>query len=169
MALANGPTANLPGTARRSGRSGKVFINGRFHGEIVAVDWTTEVEQIPVPIAGSWRDETKPGPETRRGTFRFQDIDDKFAIMVWRFLEARRRGDRSAAAFPEFSIVTELDDTGAPLPTRWQLDGCSLYQLSGGHAQEENLLVRDSPFTYRHERPLDAYEYGDSGPVPIQA
>lgn len=164
-----GPTANLPGTARRSGRSGKTFIGGEFQGNVVAVEWTTEIEQIAVPIPGQWRDETKPGGETRRGTFRFQDLDDRFALLVWRFIDARRRGDRSAAAFPEFSIITVLDDVGAPMPSRWQLDGCTLFQLDGGHSQEDDLLVRDTPFSYRSERPLDAFEYTSAGVAVTRA
>lgn len=164
-----GPRANLSPRARRSGRAGKVFIRGKFEGTVVAVTWTTEIEQVAVPIPGAWKTGTKPGGETRTGTFRYQDVDDHFALITWRFLDARRRGDRSAAAFPEFSIVTVLDDIGAPRPSRWQLDGCNLYQLDGGHEQETDLLVRDTPFSYDNERPVDAFEYTDSGIATTRA
>jgi hypothetical protein len=158
-----GPTGNLPASARRSGRSGTVWIDGDMRGEVVAVEWGTEAEQISVTIPGRWRNESKPGGETGTGTFRYQDLDDTWRLFVWRFFEARRRGDRSAAFFPEFDIITKLDDIGAPAVSRWVLEGCQLYRFDGGHSQDDDLLVRDVPFSYRAERPLDAFEYGDNG------
>lgn len=156
-----GPTANLPATVRRLGRSGKAFINGEYRGEVTAVEWTTEIAQVAVPIAGQWRSETVPGEELRRGTFRYQDIDDHFALMLWDFIQRRRRGQ--SCQFPEFSLVTVLDHCGSPQASRWQLDGCQLYQLERGYATETDLIVRDTPFTYRDERPLDAFEYTKDG------
>jgi hypothetical protein len=92
-----------------------------------------------------------------------QDVDDHWALRVYRFIVARRSGDRSAAFFPEFSIVTQIDDIGAPKKTRWQLDGCQLFTYSGGFDQATDLLTRQIPFTFRSERPLDAFEYTDAG------
>lgn len=163
-----GPTANLPGYARRSGRSGTVWRDGRMRGEVQQVDWNVNVAQIPVIIAGSWRNEQKPGPEDRAGTFMIQDVDDYWALQVYNFIVARRNGDRSAAFFPEFSIVTVLDDIGAPQATRWQLDGCQLFMYSGGFDQAADLLTRQIPFSFREERPLDAFIYGDGGVQSIQ-
>lgn len=160
-----GPTANLPGYVRRSGRAGTTWEDGRQLGEVVSIEWTTEVEQVTVIIAGSYRDERKPGAETRTGTFRFQDIHDKWALRVWRFLDARRRGDRNAAFFPEFDIITKIDDIGAPRVTRWSVEGCQLFQYEGGHSQEDDLLQRDIPFAFRDDRPLEAFEYTDGGVV----
>jgi hypothetical protein len=168
MAARPGPTSNLPGYARRSGRSGSVWEGTNHLGEVIAVQWDVNVAQIPVVIAGEWRDETKPGVETRAGTFEFQDVHDKWALRVYNFIKARRSGDRSAAYFPEFSIVTKLDDIGAPAVTRWQLDGCQLFQYSGGHSQADDLITRQVPFTFRSERPLDAFVYGDNGLQTIQ-
>jgi hypothetical protein len=158
-----GPTANLPGFTRRSGRSGSVWEDGRMAGEVIQVEWNVAIQQIPVVIAGAWRTDHKPGGEERAGTFRVQDIHDKWALRVYNFLVARREGNRAAAAFPEFSVVTKLDDIGAPDETRWQLDGCQLFQYAGGHNQEDDLIVREIPFTFRSERPLHAFEYTDNG------
>lgn len=158
-----GPTANLPGYTRRSGRSGTVWIDGRMRGEVTQVDWNVNIAQIPVVIAGSWRNEQKPGGEDRAGTFSFQDVDDHFALLVYRFIVARRNGDRSSAYFPEFSVQTKLDDIGAPQATVWQLDGCQLFTYSGGHDQAVDLLQRQIPFSFRDERPISAYEYTDAG------
>lgn len=163
MGVNVGPTANLPGYARRSGRSGKVFRDGRMLGEVVSVEWGMEVEQIAITIPGSWRTENKPGGETRTVTFRVQDVHDAWALELWQFIDARRRGDRSSAFFPEFSIVTVLDDIGAPRASRWQLDGCQLFRLDGGHNQDDDQIIRDIPATYRAERPLDTYSYTDAG------
>lgn len=164
-----GPTANLPGRARRSGRSGTVWENARHLGEVIAVEWNVNVQQISVVIAGTWRNEMKPGVEERAGTFRVQDVHDKWALKVWRFVRARRDGDRSAAAFPEFSLVTKLDDIGAPDQTRWQLDGCTLFEYSGGHSQEDDLLIREIPFSFRDDKPLHAWEYTDDGIAVTEA
>jgi hypothetical protein len=158
-----GPTANLPGYVRRSGRSGTVWINGRMRGEVTQVDWNVNVAQIPVLISGSWRTDQKPGGEERVGTFSFQDIDDHFSLQVYKFVVARRNGDRSAAYFPEFSIQTKLDDIGAPAPTVWQLDGCSLFSYTGGFDQAQDLLQRQIPFSFREETPIEAYTYEDGG------
>lgn len=160
-----GDTTALPGTARRSGRSGTVWVNGKHRGEVVSVEWGVESEQIAVSIPGSWQDQMKPGAEARRGTFRYQDVDDTWRLFVWRFFDARRRGDRAAAAFPKFDIITKLDDIGAPAVTRWLLQGCQLYNYDGGHAQDDDLLVRDVPFSYESDRPLEAFEYGSGGLV----
>jgi hypothetical protein len=161
-----GPTANLPGTRRRSGRSGTVWINAQMRGEVVSVQWEVQVAQIAVQIPGTWQDETKPGPESRAGTFRFQDLDDKWRRYVWAFLDARRRGDRDAAAqFPEFDIITQIDDVGAPAKSRWALRGCQLFSYSGGFSQDDDLLVSDVPFTFREDGPVDSFEYTDAGVV----
>lgn len=158
-----GPTANLPGFTRRSGRSGTAWVNGEMRGEIVQVDWNVNIGQIPVVISGAWRTDQKPGGEDRVGTFMVQDLDDHWSLMVYNFVVARRNGDRAAAAFPEFSIQTKLDDIGAPRATRWQLDGCVLFTYAGGFDQATDLLTRQIPFTFTSERPLDAYEYTTGG------
>lgn len=158
-----GPTANLPGYTRRSGRSGTMWIDGRMRGEVQQVDWNVNITQIPVIIAGAWRTDQKPGGEERVGTFMIQDIDDHWALLVYNFIVARRNGDRSAASFPVFSVQTKLDDIGAPQATVWQLDGCQLFTYTGGFDQSVDLLTRQIPFTFTSERPLSAYEYVDSG------
>jgi hypothetical protein len=164
-----GPTANLPGTARRSGQSGTVLQAGNTLGEVIAVEWNVAIEQIDVVIAGAWRTEKKPGREERAGTFRFQDVDDRWALKVWRFVRARRDGDRSAANFPEFDLVTKLNDIGAPMETRWSIEGCILFEYSGGHSQDDSLIIREIPFSFREERPLQAFEYSENGQVAITA
>lgn len=158
-----GPTASLPGYARRSGRSGTVWENGRMRGEVTQVDWNVNITQIPVVITGSWNTEQKPGGEERVGTFMIQDLDDHWQLRVYRFIVARRTGDRSSAAFPEFSIVSKVDDIGAPRASIWQLDGCQLFTYSGGWDQATDLLTRQIPFSFRTERPIDTFEYVDSG------
>lgn len=161
-----GPTANLKASARRIGRSGTVWIGGRMRGEIVNIEWGREAEQITVPIAGNYRDEQVPGAETGTGTFRYQDVDDYFRLYVWRWFEARRRGDRSVAAeFPEFDVITKIAHMGSPADTRWLLTGCQLFRYDGGFGVGDDLLERDVPFTFREDRPLDAFEYGDNGIV----
>lgn len=163
-----GPTANLKARHRRSGRSGTVWVDGRMRGEVVGVEWGREAEQIAVSIPGTWQDESKPGAETARGTFRYHDVDDKWRLFVWNFFDRRRRGDRSAAVFPEFDIITKVDDIGAPRPSIWVLIGCTFFSYDGGHSQDDDLLVRDVAFNYREDRPLDAFEYGDSGLIVTQ-
>lgn len=158
-----GPTANLKGYQRRSGRAGTVWINGKMHGEVVGLEWGREAEQIGVQIPGKWQDETKPGGETARGTFRYHDVDDRWRLFVWRFFEARRNNDRASAAFPEFDIITKIDDIGAPMATRWVLIGCQFFSYDGGHSQDDDLLTRDVAFTFRDDRPMEAFEYGDNG------
>jgi hypothetical protein len=158
-----GPTGNLPGYARRSGRAGTVWIDGRMRGEVVQVDWNVNIAQIPVVIAGSWSTEQKPGGEDRVGTFMIQDVDDHWALQVYEYLVARRNRDRKAAFIPFFSIVTKLDDIGAPRPSVWQLDGCQIFTFAGGHDQAVDLLTRQIPFSFRHERPIDTWEYVDAG------
>jgi hypothetical protein len=158
-----GPTANLPGTARRSGKSGTVWIDGRMRGEVQQIDWNVNIAQIPVLIAGAWRTDQKPGGEERVGTFMIQDLDDYWQLLVYNFIVARRNGDRSAAALPSFSIQTKLDDIGAPRATVWQLDGCTLFSFAGGHDQSVDLLTRQIPFNFTSERPIDAYAYTDTG------
>lgn len=159
-----GPTANLKGSQRRSGRAGTVWIQGKMRGEIQGCTWGVEVEQIPVPIPGKWQDDTKPGAEARRGTFRYSDVDDHWRLYVYRWLLARKQGDRATAAqFPEFTIVTMIDDIGAPAKTRWAIRDCQLFNYDGGFNQEDALLMRDVPFTFRDDEPLDAFEYVPGG------
>ena len=56
-----GPKGNLKAKQRRAGRSGTTWINGRMMGDIVSIQWDVEIEQIPVPMPGTWQDGTKPG------------------------------------------------------------------------------------------------------------
>jgi hypothetical protein len=97
-----GPTANLPGRARRSGRAGTVWENAR-----ISARSSRRVERQRAADPGRDRrrvaEREKPGVEERAGTFRVQDVHDKWALRVWRFIRARRDGDRTANAFPEFS------------------------------------------------------------------
>jgi hypothetical protein len=165
MPAAPGPTANLKGTARRIGRAGTVWINGNMHGEVVGVEWGGVADHIAVSIPGTWRDEMKPGAETYRGTFRYHDVDDRWRLFVWRFFEARRAGNRAAAAFPEFDIMTKIDDIGAPAISQWALEGCQFFSFDGGHGQDDGLLTRDVPFNFRRARPVDTFEYGPAGIV----
>lgn len=159
-----GPTANLKASNRRSGRAGTVWRDGKMLGEVVGIEWEVEIDQIAVQIPGKWSDEFKPGAEGRRGSFRFQDVHDYWSRYVFNFLKARREGDRARSAeFPEFDIVTKLDDVGAPAVTRWAIRGCQLFSYSGGFSQDEDLLVRDVPFTFREDEPLDSFEYTDGG------
>lgn len=161
-----GPTANLKGTQRRSGRACTVWINAAMRGEITAVQWEVQVAQIAVQIPGSWQDEAKPGAESRAGTFRFQDVDDKWRRYVSNWLQARREGNRAVAAqFPEFDIITQVDDIGAPAVSRWALRGCQLFSYSGGGSQDDDLLVSDVPFTFREDGAVDSFEYTDAGVV----
>lgn len=164
-----GPTGNLKPTQRRSGRAGTVWRAGNMLGEVLSIQWNVAVEQVPVPMPGTWTDGTKPGAEARSGTFEFQDVDDTWRRLVWGFLDARRRGDRAAAAeFPTFDIVTQIDDIGAPAKTRWSLIGCSLFNYSGGFSQQDQLLSQQVPFTFESDIPLDTFEYTDSGVVTFQ-
>lgn len=166
MAGYPGPTANLKARHRRSGRAGTVWIEGKMRGEIAGCEWDVEVEQIPVPIPGAWSDGIKPGAEGRRGTFRYHDVDDHWRRWVYLWLDARKRRDRDTAAqFPEFTIVTQIDDIGAPAKTRWALRGCTLFTYSGGFSQDDNLLIRDVPFTFTDDEPLDSFEYSGGGAV----
>lgn len=98
-----------------------------------------------------------------------QDVHDRWIKEVLDFINARRNGDRSAAAFPEFSVMTVLDDIGAPLPTRVQLDGCQIYSAEGGFSITDDLITRDIPFSFRTLQLVDGFEYTDAGVTPITA
>jgi hypothetical protein len=164
-----GPTANLKARHRRSGRAGTVWDSGKMLGEVVSVEWEVEIEQVAIQIPGKWQDEFKPGGEARRGTFRFQDIDDRWRRMVWGFLQARKNGDRAAAAqFPTFDIITQIDDVGSPGITRWAIRGCQLFSYSGGFSQDDDQLIRDVPFTFEEDDPIDSFVYTDSGIATFQ-
>ena len=159
-----GPTGNLKPRQKRSGRSGTTWEGPNMLGEVVAIEWNVEVEQIPVQQAGQWQDGSKPGAEARRGTFRIQDVDDRWALRVYRFLKARREGNREVAAqFPTFDLITQIDDVGAPAPTRWAIRGCELYGYAKGYGNDDNLLMRDIAFSFEDDEPLDAYEYTEGG------
>lgn len=163
-----GPTANLPARARRLGRGGTCYRDGRMLGEVIAVEWDVEAERIDVLIAGGWRNEQVPGAETRQGTLRMQDFDDRWRLEVWRFFKARRQGNFDVEV-PIFNIVTRLASPGAPAETRWQLTDCQLFSYSGGYSNEDDVLTRELPFSFREDDPLSAYEYGDNGIVVTEA
>lgn len=163
-----GPTSNLPGRARRRGRSGTAWRDAFMLGEVTAVDWDVEIEQIEVLIAGTWRNEMIPGAETRRGTFRHQDIDDRFKLEVWRYVRDRSNAVRGPVGSitslpPEFNLIVKIDDLHAPGATRWELIGCQLYTYSGGYSNDDDILTREVPFSFRDDRPLDAIEYTKDG------
>lgn len=159
-----GPTGNLKARNRRSGRSGTVWSEGKMLGEVSSIEWSVEVEQIAVPIPGQWQDGLKPGAEARRGTMRIDDVDDHWRRYVWNFLDARKRGDRETAAeFPAFNIITQIDDIGAPAKTRWALRDCQLFSYSGGFSQQDQYLQRDIPFSFESDAPIDSFEYVEGG------
>lgn len=170
-----GPTANLSGRARRRGRSGTCWRDGAMLGEVTAVDWDVEIEQIEVLIAGTWRNEMIPGAETRRGTFRHQDVDDRFKLEVYRYVRDRAAAVRGPAGSltslpPEFDLIVKIDDLHAPYATRWQLTGCQLYSYSGSYSNDDDILTRELPFSFRDDKALEAFEYtkdGISTNIPI--
>lgn len=155
-----GPTANLPARARRLGRGGTCFRDGKMLGEVTAVEWDVEADQIEVLIPGSWRTEFVPGGEARRATLRMQDVDDRWRIEVYRFFKARREGN-FAAQPPVFDLTTKL--VGGPAETQWMLIGCQLFGYSGGYSNEDDLLGRELAMTFNDDKPLNAYEYTGSG------
>jgi hypothetical protein len=159
-----GPTSSLPPAARRRGRSGTAWREGNMLGEVTQVNFDVTLQQIDVPLAGSWRNGQTAGLETRTGTLQHQDIDDRFKLEVWNYIQARRNGDRSAHP-PIFDLVVVIDDVGAPQATRWMLQECQLYTYSGGYSNEDDLITRQIPFSFVDDRPLDAFEYGGSGIV----
>lgn len=163
-----GPTANLPGTARRLGRGGTALRDGRMLGEVIAVEWDVEAEQIEVLIAGGWRNERVAGAETRNATLRMQDIDDRWRLELWRFFNARKQGD-FRFPIPTFDIVTKLASPGAPDETKWQLIDCQMYSYSGGYSNEDDILTREVPLSFADDKPLHAFEYGDSGIITTEA
>lgn len=158
-----GPTANLKGRHRRSGRSGTVWIGPNMSGEIASLAWGSTAEDIAVPIPGKWGDDSKPGGETHRGTFRYHDVDDRWRLFVYRWFKARREGDRSSAVFPTFNIVEKIDDIGAADYSQWVLVNCTIFGYDGGHDQGNNILERDVEFRYEEARPLHAFEYTNDG------
>lgn len=166
MAVITGPTSNLPGYRRRAGRSGTVYEGAEMQGEVVGLEWNVAIEQIPVVIAGKWSTATKPGGEERAGTFRFQDLHDKWALRIWRFVRARRNGDPGTAQMPVFDLITKLSDIGSPGVTRWQLDDCMLFEYSGGFSADDQLLMREVPFTFEDESPLDSFEWKPGSTEP---
>lgn len=164
-----GPTGNLKAKHRRSGRAGTVWMGGNMLGEVVGIEWNVEFEQVNVPLPGQYQDGKKPGAEARGGTFRMQDVDDRWRRMVWGWSQARRQGNRQLAAqFPEFNIVTQIDDIGSPYASRWGLIGCSLFGYSGGHGQDEQILNRDIQFTFEDDGPIDTFVYTGAGGLAQQ-
>jgi hypothetical protein len=160
----SGPTSNLPGEARRRGRSGQVFDgDGNFLGEVTAVEWNVEIEQIDVLIPGSWRNQQIPGAETRTGTFRHQDIDDRWKMQVYDYIKRRRTGDRGVRN-PTFNLIVAIDDQHSPFATRWQLTRCQLFSYSGGYSQEDDLITREIPFSFQDDQPLEAFVYASTPP-----
>lgn len=165
MAVPTGPTANLPGWRRITGSSGTVWRDARQLGEVSAIEATVAVAQIEVPIPGTYRTENKPGVETRSGNFTVQKMDSRWQLEIWRFLEARRAGDHSAAAFPEFSLTIKLDDIGAFDVEKWQLDGVQLFTYDLGFSIADELINRTVPFSYRADRPIHGFEITDGDPA----
>jgi hypothetical protein len=166
-----GPTAGLKARHRRSGRSGTVWSEGKMLGEVSSIEWSVEVEQIAVPIPGSFQDGLKPGAEARRGTMRLDDVDDHWRRYVWFWLDARRRGDaETAAEFPTFNIITQIADIGTPggAKTRWALRDCQLFSYSGGFSQQDQYLQRDVAFSFESDGPIDSFEYAEGGIVTFQ-
>lgn len=159
-----GPTANLPGIARRQGRGGTVYRDAQMLGEVVAVDWDVEAEQVEVLIPGGWRSEMIAGAETRRGTLRMQDVDDRWKLEVWRFFEARRNGQFNAET-PIFDLTTKI--IGGRDETRWGLFGCQLFSYSGSYSNEDDLITRELPFSFRSDKPLHAFEYTSASTVAV--
>lgn len=155
-----GPTANLPARARRQGRGGTAFRDGKMLGEVTAVEWDVEAEQVEVLIPGSWRTEAIPGGETRRATLRMQDVDDRWKIEVYKFFKARREGNFSAQV-PVFDIQTKL--VGGPAETSWLLIDFQLFGYSGGYSNEDGLIGRELGGSFRDDKPLNAFEYTGSG------
>lgn len=159
-------TANLPRHARRIGRSGTVWQDGQKLGEVVQIELTVELEQIAVPIPGSFQDGVIPGGHSLRGTFRHQDLHDRWALMILDFIAARISGDPSTAVLPVFSLTTKLAQVGLPI-TRYGLYDCEIFQAELGFGMEEDLLVRDVPFSCDRAVLLEGFVYSPNGQIQI--
>jgi len=118
-----GPLSSLPPTARRLGRGGRAFLQkpppgidfglvaGDFLGTVSAVTWTVSAEQIAVPIPGDWKTHQVAGAETRTFTLRYQDVDDRWRMLIHSFFKAREAD--IPVQPPKFDILTKL--TGGPV------------------------------------------------------
>lgn len=155
-------TANVPDSARRQGRDGTVYQGGEKLGEVTGIEWSAEIEQIPVAMPGSYQDGVLHGAVGYRGSFRYQDLHDKWALLVLDYLDARVRGDRSVPA-PIVDMFTKLSAMGAPFDTRYGLYGCQLFETGGGFSQADDLLEREVPIQIRRVKLLTGFVYGPGG------
>lgn len=163
MASNAGPYGNLKKTARRSSRAGKAFIGGNMMGQVYRVSWQLQIAQTPVPMPG-FKDGAKPGAESYAGTFGVQDVDDHFTKLVLDFCEARARGDRAGAQFPEFDLIVVNQDIGAPADSRYAIYGCELFTAGGGFDwTQDSIGTQDIPFVADKVKLLDGFEYTDGG------
>lgn len=158
-----GPYSQLVPEARRQGRGGHTFNEGgQFLGNVTACEWSVEADQVDVLIPGSWQNAQIPGAEARRGTIRYQDVDDFYRMLVYDFFNKRRAGDFAATA-PVFNVQTLL--IGGALNSKWGLYGCRLYSYDGGYASADDVMERELAMTFDSDTPLEAFQYTSSGAV----
>lgn len=151
------------GLYRFGGQHGYVVINNFIRAEVVELSATVEINRIEIPLVGTTRQGHKPGRETREGTFRVQKIDTYWERYVYQFLDqslAVRRANRgtSKALQRPFNIHVWLDDPDALGAEVWELSGALLWRLPLGFSITDDILEREYPFTWEHERPLKAFE-----------
>lgn len=146
------------GTVRRIGREGSVLDSGgSLMADVIGVEWSATIEQVPITITGSYQDESKPGAETRTFTLTVQKLDDYWERMVWTFIRKRRAG--LAVAFPKFAIQTKIATPGVVTQTRWALNGCQIYSFGQSMQQSDGALTSQIAGTYDDESPIDSFEY----------
>jgi hypothetical protein len=160
------------GQYRISGNWGSVRDSaGNVVAEIVALEATIEVARVTVPLVGSQQEGYKRGRQTREGTMRVQKIDSKWERRMWNFIglspqEKRRIRDTGSATVngqtitdfdPAFSVTVWLDDPEALGSETWQLDGCRIWRLPLGFDQNDEIIIREYPFTFEAEKPIRAF------------
>lgn len=177
MSSTNGPyPTTLPAQTRRLGRGGRAYLAGApgttspdlnlsagdYLGTVTAVTWTVSSEQISVPIPGQWRTHMIAGAETRSGTMRYQDVDDRWRMVLYNFFSARDQDiPKQPPRFDLLTVLTggPLDASGASVNSEWVLEGCRIYGYDGGFSSTDDVIERELTFTFENERPQNAFQY----------
>lgn len=157
MAIAN------EGLFRFSGRYGTAWQDGVMLAEVVDATGAVTIGKIEVPLAGKRKQGTKPGGETREGTFRVQKVDTKWEMLVYSYLSQSddvRRANRDAGrpSISPFSVILDWDDPDALGVEQWQLDGIMLWNLPLGFSTADDLTEREYTFTWESEHPIYAFK-----------
>jgi hypothetical protein len=134
------------------GHWGSVYVNAVEVAEVTAVEFSIDIEQVPVDQVGTTWTYIQEGLISGSGELRLQKVYSDFEGFFLQYValtpqQLRDKRNRGEQVRPEVSLMINLDDPGGEGRETITLTGVKFWTLTGGFDSTAT-VGRTWPFTF---------------------